>query len=256
MGLSPCLVISNILYVLDAMLLLCWNGEVLPPPKFPRNAIRSLIACRSHAMHAACLEQYAKTNYKCGLCSESLVDMSQQWRRLDREVAQTPLPPQFWHKWVRVLCNDCHRESDARFHFVGVKCPAALPPAPGSATTAAASPVPPAPLLRGSAVAGAPLPAPSATTTASAGCGGGAPTAAASSTAAAFRGGAGGGLEGSSSGMAAPASTSSVTAVADSAIGDVAVAPAAVASAAVASAAVASAAPLQVCGSYNTAIVG
>jgi hypothetical protein len=34
---------------------------------------------------------------------------------------------------ARSLCNDCHAETDARFHIVGMKCRAPLPPAAGGA---------------------------------------------------------------------------------------------------------------------------
>lgn len=49
-------------------------------------------------------------------------DLRHHWRNLDDEIAQTPLPPDLRHKWVRVTCADCNASSDARFHFVGLKC--------------------------------------------------------------------------------------------------------------------------------------
>jgi hypothetical protein len=49
-------------------------------------------------------------------------DLRRHWRNLDAEIAQTPLPPDLRHKWVRVTCADCNASSDARFHFVGLKC--------------------------------------------------------------------------------------------------------------------------------------
>jgi hypothetical protein len=48
--------------------------------------------------------------------------MEQEWMRLDVEMALTPMPPEYANTWTRVLCNDCHTESDTRFHVVGLKC--------------------------------------------------------------------------------------------------------------------------------------
>lgn len=76
-----------------------------------------------HAMHSTCHSGMLKSGqYKCPLCSKSMVDMSRQWRLWDVEHALTVVPEQYASQWFRVLCNDCGCESDAPFSVVGFKC--------------------------------------------------------------------------------------------------------------------------------------
>ena len=48
--------------------------------------------------------------------------MRQHWEVLDLEVQRTPMPPEYRGQRVAVLCNDCHEESTADFHVIGLKC--------------------------------------------------------------------------------------------------------------------------------------
>ncbi|RYY31827.1 hypothetical protein EON62_06150, partial [archaeon] len=76
-----------------------------------------------HTMHDKCqMDMLQANSYKCPLCSKSMVNMKRQWKNMDIEVALTPLPPPHDWQWERVLCNDCGKESDTLFHFVGMKC--------------------------------------------------------------------------------------------------------------------------------------
>ncbi|KAA8491121.1 putative RING finger protein [Porphyridium purpureum] len=75
-----------------------------------------------HTMHAGCFDQYSKTNYVCPLCSKSLSDMTQFYKRLDEVMQNEQLPEEYQSLMNKILCNDCGQKSDARFHFLYHKC--------------------------------------------------------------------------------------------------------------------------------------
>eukprot|EP00026_Physarum_polycephalum_P006226 Phypoly_transcript_06268.p1 GENE.Phypoly_transcript_06268~~Phypoly_transcript_06268.p1 ORF type:complete len:467 (+),score=58.16 Phypoly_transcript_06268:161-1561(+) len=78
-----------------------------------------------HGIHKKCLSEYAKTNYKCPLCSKSLLakaDMVIWWNALDREIRLQPMPAEFKTHIMYILCNDCGAKTYTPFHFVGGKC--------------------------------------------------------------------------------------------------------------------------------------
>ena len=59
---------------------------------------------------------------RCPICQASAADHTAMWRAIDLEVLATPMPPEIRHP-IRLLCNDCHRESTVRWHVVAQKCP-------------------------------------------------------------------------------------------------------------------------------------
>lgn len=82
----------------------------------------SFLPC-GHSMHARCWTNMLRSgNAKCPMCSKTTVDMSREWNERDLCVLASPMPREYAHVWLRVLCNDCHTESDARFHLDGFKC--------------------------------------------------------------------------------------------------------------------------------------
>ena len=58
---------------------------------------------------------------RCPLCQASAEDASALWRAWDVEVLLNPMPAEA-RPVIRILCNDCHRESTVRWHCVGNKC--------------------------------------------------------------------------------------------------------------------------------------
>ncbi|KAG8496190.1 hypothetical protein CXB51_009505 [Gossypium anomalum] len=44
-------------------------------------------------------------------------------RKLDKEIASTPMPAVYQNKMAWVLCNDCGATSNVQFHIVAHKCP-------------------------------------------------------------------------------------------------------------------------------------
>eukprot|EP00951_Prasinocladus_malaysianus_P028467 scaffold259410_cov46-Prasinocladus_malaysianus.AAC.1 len=49
-------------------------------------------------------------------------DMRVYFQMLDALVASEALPPEYASRTQRILCNDCTRHGEARFHFVYHAC--------------------------------------------------------------------------------------------------------------------------------------
>jgi RING finger/CHY zinc finger protein 1 len=136
----------------------CMGGAMLGNcPVCMENMHTSRMPCTQmrcgHWIHQACLADYASTSSqrRCPLCAASLVDRSREWLALDLERAMTRMPAEYAHLRVRVLCNDCHAETDTAFHVVGLKC---MAPGCGSYNTRRVGAVGPAPSGGGGEAAG------------------------------------------------------------------------------------------------------
>ncbi|XP_010421090.1 PREDICTED: E3 ubiquitin-protein ligase MIEL1-like [Camelina sativa] len=76
-----------------------------------------------HTMHLECTKDMGLHNrYTCPVCSKSICDMSNLWKKLDEEVAAYPMPKLYENKMVWILCNDCSSNTNVRFHFIAHKC--------------------------------------------------------------------------------------------------------------------------------------
>ncbi|XVF05756.1 hypothetical protein REPUB_Repub05bG0199700 [Reevesia pubescens] len=76
-----------------------------------------------HTMHLECLREMEQHyRYSCPVCSKSICDMSKLWRKLDQEIASTPMPAIYQNKMVWILCNDCGATSHVQFHIIAHKC--------------------------------------------------------------------------------------------------------------------------------------
>lgn len=75
-----------------------------------------------HAIHKSCLKSYIKTNYKCPICSKSICDMTDYYELLTHEIENTPMPEEYADMKVKIMCNDCLKESDVKFHIIGMAC--------------------------------------------------------------------------------------------------------------------------------------
>ncbi|XP_043917050.1 RING finger and CHY zinc finger domain-containing protein 1 isoform X2 [Protopterus annectens] len=77
-----------------------------------------------HLLHSTCYSDMLKRgSYRCPVCMQSAVDMTQCWQNLDEEVSQTPMPTEYQNMTVMVLCNDCHVRGAVPFHVLWMKCP-------------------------------------------------------------------------------------------------------------------------------------
>jgi RING finger and CHY zinc finger domain-containing protein 1 len=75
-----------------------------------------------HYMHIECLCEYLKSNYKCPLCMQSIVETSKLNLFLDQEIQEIPMPQEYANNKCDILCNDCHEKTSTNFHVVGLKC--------------------------------------------------------------------------------------------------------------------------------------
>lgn len=74
-----------------------------------------------HRIHITCFNELIKTSYKCPLCCESLGKMDYINTCIDNEILNSPMPPEYNYN-VKILCNDCHMETETKFHIFGMKC--------------------------------------------------------------------------------------------------------------------------------------
>ena len=85
--------------------------------------IRLMKRC-GHAMHKSCYERHAKTSFTCPICKQSWRNMNHVFRQLDKRVESDwqNMPCEYRNKVSEILCQDCHKQSQARFHFLYHKC--------------------------------------------------------------------------------------------------------------------------------------
>lgn len=83
-------------------------------------AVRAL-PC-GHFMHSACFQAYTCSHYTCPICSKSLGDMAVYFGMLDALLAAEELPEEYKERCQDILCNDCDRKGQSRFHWLYHKC--------------------------------------------------------------------------------------------------------------------------------------
>lgn len=75
-----------------------------------------------HAIHQHCFDEYTKHSYKCPHCQVTVLNMDAQFRVLDKEIEEQPLPEPYSHWICIVSCNDCKGRSKCPYHILGLKC--------------------------------------------------------------------------------------------------------------------------------------
>ncbi|XP_017111411.1 RING finger and CHY zinc finger domain-containing protein 1 [Drosophila elegans] len=76
-----------------------------------------------HLLHKMCFDQLlASGHYTCPTCQTSLIDMTALWEYLDDQAKRMPVPLKYENQRVHIFCNDCHKTSKTKFHFIGLKC--------------------------------------------------------------------------------------------------------------------------------------
>ncbi|KAH8248397.1 hypothetical protein KR032_006418 [Drosophila birchii] len=76
-----------------------------------------------HLLHKMCFDQLlASGHYTCPTCQTSLIDMTALWEYLDDQAQRMPVPLKYENQRVHIFCNDCHKTSKTKFHFIGLKC--------------------------------------------------------------------------------------------------------------------------------------
>lgn len=75
-----------------------------------------------HAMHPKCFSQYVRTNIACPFCKKSVVDPKLIEAHYDIEIAGMPMPEEFKDLEMSIMCNDCLKKSNVKFHIMPGKC--------------------------------------------------------------------------------------------------------------------------------------
>ncbi|CAK0772451.1 hypothetical protein CVIRNUC_003964 [Coccomyxa viridis] len=77
-----------------------------------------------HTIHSDCLREMERNRQlACPICMKSYADLAAIWRRVDEEVASTPMPEEYACWVAHILCNDCNQAGQVPFHILGLKCP-------------------------------------------------------------------------------------------------------------------------------------
>lgn len=76
----------------------------------------------NHWIHIDCMTEMLKSNnYRCPLCSKSMIDLTEHNNYLDFQISMHPMPEEC-NKIVDILCHECNMKSNVNFHFYGNKC--------------------------------------------------------------------------------------------------------------------------------------
>ncbi|KAJ2745826.1 hypothetical protein GGI20_001881 [Coemansia sp. BCRC 34301] len=78
-------------------------------------------ACQ-HLMHEGCLSKHLEHSYKCPVCSASLCDTKAIFDSIECYMRSSAMPPEYQGRLSTVFCNDCHRRSVTKYHFLYHKC--------------------------------------------------------------------------------------------------------------------------------------
>ena len=75
-----------------------------------------------HVMHSECYQGFLENNnYKCPLCKKCVYNINVFNQIVEQQVATTIMHPDLV-KDVSIHCNECNKESTAKFHIVAMKC--------------------------------------------------------------------------------------------------------------------------------------
>ncbi|CAG8494056.1 7423_t:CDS:2, partial [Ambispora gerdemannii] len=86
------------------------------------SVLRSIYLPCGHTMHEACFREYSSNAYQCPICWKSLGNMKTYFERIDAILQTQKMPPEYEHFISIILCNDCEKRSNAKYHFVYHKC--------------------------------------------------------------------------------------------------------------------------------------
>lgn len=78
-----------------------------------------------HVMHLSCFRSYymrGQRAYTCPLCKKSIEDMKDYFSLLDTAVRMQPMPDTYLDVRSTIYCQDCGKQSNVVYHFVGCKC--------------------------------------------------------------------------------------------------------------------------------------
>lgn len=87
----------------------------------------TILQC-GHTIHQDCLRELQMSfaglqSLRCPICNVSLYQYEDLWAEMDRQVAETPMPPEYNNVNISIICNDCRECALVPFHVLGHKCP-------------------------------------------------------------------------------------------------------------------------------------
>ena len=84
----------------------------------------TMLKC-GHTIHIECFQELLKegtfSSIRCPFCSKSSIDCQLIFDHLENEINNTPMPEDLNFN-VKILCNDCLKETETKFHIIGHKC--------------------------------------------------------------------------------------------------------------------------------------
>lgn len=75
-----------------------------------------------HLIHQECYDDMVNHSYKCPICKKTVANVEPQFRILDLEIANQPLPAPYNQWRCIVSCNDCNGKSNVPYHVLGLRC--------------------------------------------------------------------------------------------------------------------------------------
>lgn len=77
-----------------------------------------------HWIHIDCMKSYINIShsYECPLCSKRMFDMTDYDEYIEQQINAFQMPDEYKDKEVEIICNECNKLSNAKFHFYGHKC--------------------------------------------------------------------------------------------------------------------------------------
>jgi RING finger and CHY zinc finger domain-containing protein 1 len=86
------------------------------------NSIKQVTIMKcGHTIHQKCFIELVKSNIRCPLCNKSVIDTTLYNTYIENEINMTPMPEEYKYN-VDILCNDCNKLSNTKFHIIGHKC--------------------------------------------------------------------------------------------------------------------------------------
>lgn len=76
-----------------------------------------------HAIHTACFyKMELRSTHQCPICQKSVRDMKWLHSRLDAVLEAQQMPEEYSRDKSLILCNDCEKRSQTKYHFLYHKC--------------------------------------------------------------------------------------------------------------------------------------
>jgi translation initiation factor 2 beta subunit (eIF-2beta)/eIF-5 len=91
-----------------------WMHNSVSPPMF--------LKC-GHPMHVKCFEKFARSSFRCPTCLKAAGDMRDQDHVIEEYVNAIEIPEHYKNDKALILCNECLKKSQVKYHFAYHKCP-------------------------------------------------------------------------------------------------------------------------------------